>query len=328
MHTHTLWAARVAAGTVVPDKRLAARLAGIVATFAERPSDAIPQAAGSWGQAQGMSRVLANPRVPPAAVPQGLPSDTARQGLDQRTVLVVQDPTSLHVTGGRVLPEWGPSGSGNVAQGVWLHSTFALTAWGAVLGVLGLQPVAWPAGNAPGPETKESGTWLHGMDQARQGVWETAWAAGASAPPRRRHRMDRAGAVYEVLPWVEEVGESASIRCGHTRRVEDPWRLAHVAVRAPPALDRVLLTVPRSHGTPARTATVERRALATTLGPDREPCPHAWPLPWTLVEGWEPQPAPGGAALHWVLGTGEPATTRTAGQEVVRKYPCRWPIEA
>ena len=40
MHAHTLWAARVAAGTVLPDKRLSARLACILETFAERPSDA------------------------------------------------------------------------------------------------------------------------------------------------------------------------------------------------------------------------------------------------------------------------------------------------
>ena len=95
MHTHTLWAARVAAGTVLPDKRLPARLASILETFAERPSDAIPQAAGSWGQAKGIYRFLANPRVQPAALQQGLTSDTARQCLDQTTVLVVQDTTSL-----------------------------------------------------------------------------------------------------------------------------------------------------------------------------------------------------------------------------------------
>ena len=68
MHTHTLWAARVAAGTVLPDKRLSARLACVLETFAERPSDAIPQAAGSWGQAKGLYRFLANPRVQPAAL--------------------------------------------------------------------------------------------------------------------------------------------------------------------------------------------------------------------------------------------------------------------
>src|SRR5713101_6716282 len=129
MHTHTLWAARVAAGTVLPDKRLTARLACVLETFAERPSDAIPQAAGSWGQAQGLYRFLANPRVRPAALHQGLTSDTAQQCLEQRTVLVVQDTTSLNLTGCHVLPELGPIGSGNLAQGVLLHSTLAWQTW-------------------------------------------------------------------------------------------------------------------------------------------------------------------------------------------------------
>jgi len=210
---------------------------------------------------------------------------------------------------------------------VLLHSPLALTEQGAVLGVLGLQTWARPAGNAAGPEAKESGTWLHGIDQARQVIWETAWAAGAAAPPRLMHRMDREGDVYEVLQWVEEVGDSAIIRCVQNRRVEAPLRLAHAAVRAQPMLGRVTVSVPRSHGKPARTATVEMRALTTTLRPDREKYPHAWPLTWTLVEVWEPHPASAGEALHWLLWTREPATTLTEVQEVVRKYTCRWPIE-
>src|SRR5260370_13148949 len=272
MHPHTLWAAQVAAGTVLPDKRLQARLASILEPFAERPSDAIPQAAGSWGQAKGIYRFLANPRVQPAALQQGLTSDTARQCLDQSTVLVVQDTTSLNLTGCRVLPELGPIGSGNLAQGVLLHSTLALTEQGAVLGVLGLQIWARPLGNAPGPETKESGKWLHGIDQARQVVWETACAAGAAAPPSLIHLMDREGDVYEVLQWVEEVGDSAIIRCVQNRRVEEPLRLAHAAVRAQPVLGRVTIPVPRSPGKPARPGTAERRALTPTRRPVAAKC--------------------------------------------------------
>jgi hypothetical protein len=90
----------------------------------------------------------------------------------------------------------------------------------------------------------------------------------------------------------------------------------------------VTLTVPRSHGKPARPATVEMRALTTRLCPDRKKYPHAWPLTWTRVEVWEPTPAPACEALHWLLWTREPATTRVEVQEVVRKYTCRWPIEA
>jgi hypothetical protein len=327
MHTHTLWAARVAAGTVLPDKRLSARLACVLETFAERPSDAIPQAAGSWGQAKGIYRFLANPRVLSTALHQGLTRDTARQCLEQRTVLVVQDTTSLNLTGCHVLSGLGPIGAGSLAQGVLLHSTLALTEQGAVLGVLGLQTWARPVGDTPGPAAKESGKWLHGIDQARQVVWETAWAAGVVAPPRLVHLMDREGDVYEVLQWVEEVGDSAIIRCVQNRRVDEPLRLAHGAVRAQPALGRVAITVPRSHGQPARTALVEMRALTTTLRPDRKKYPHAWPLTWTLAEVWEPNPMPACEALHWLLWTREPATTLAEVQEVVRKYTCRWPIE-
>jgi hypothetical protein len=327
MHRHTLWAARVAAGTVLPDKRLLARFACILETFAERPSDAIPQAAGSWGQGKGIYRFLANPRVRPAALQQGLSSDTARQCIEQRTILVVQDTTSLNLTGCRVLPELGPIGAGTCAHGVLLHSALALTEAGAVLGVLGLQTWVRPPGDLPGPEVKESSKWLHGIDQARQVVWESAWAAGGTAPPRLIHLMDREGDVYEVLQWVEEVGDSAIIRCGQNRRVDEPMRLAHTAVRAQPVLGRVTLTVPRSHGKPSRLATVEMRALTTTLHPNRQKSPHAWPLTWTLVEVWEPHPAPACEALHWLLWTREPATTFVAVQEVVRKYTCRWPIE-
>jgi hypothetical protein len=328
MHTHTRWAARVAAGTVLPDKRLSARLACRLETFAERPTDAIPHAAGSWGQAKGIDRFLTNPRVQPDALQQGLSSDTARQCLDQATVLVVQDPTSLNLTGCPRLPELGPIGSGHVAQGVLRHSPLALTEQGEVLGVLGLQIWARPPRHAASPEAKESGKWLQGIDQARQVVWETAWAAGATAPPRLMHLMDREGDVYEVLQWVEDVGESAIIRCVQNRRVEEPVRLAHAAVRAQPVRGCVTIPVPRSHGKPTRTATVEMRALRTTLRPDRGKYPHAWPLTWTLVEVWEPHPAPACEALHGLWWTREPVTTRAEGQEIVRKYTCRWPIEA
>src|SRR5881398_949083 len=163
MHTHTLWAARVAAGTVLPDKRLSARLACVLETFAERPSDAIPQAAGRWGQAKGVYRFLANPRVQPAALPQGLTRDTAQQCLEQRTVLVVQDTTSLHLTGCRVLPELGPIGSGNFAHGVLVHRPLGFAGEGAVLRGPGAQTWGGPGGDPPGPAAKESGKGLHGI---------------------------------------------------------------------------------------------------------------------------------------------------------------------
>src|SRR5260370_3353065 len=98
MHPHTLWAAQVAAGTVLPDKRLQARLACILETFAERPNAAIPQAAGSWGQANGVYRFLANPRARSAAAHQAPTRDPTRQSLQHRTPLLAPDTPPRHLT--------------------------------------------------------------------------------------------------------------------------------------------------------------------------------------------------------------------------------------
>jgi len=79
-----------------------------------------------------------------------------------------------------------------------LHSTLALTEQGAVAGRPGLQIWARPAGDTPGPEAKESGKWLHGIDQA---VRSCGKRPGQQGPPHRRallHLMDREGDVYEV----------------------------------------------------------------------------------------------------------------------------------
>lgn len=326
MDTHTVWAARVAAATVLPDQRLHARFAAILETFANRPTDAIPQAAGNWGQAKGVYRFLSNPRVTAPALLQGITGDTARQGLTHAVVLAVQDTTSLNLTGCHVLPELGPIDSGHLARGLLLHSTLALTEQGARLGVLGLQTWVRPGADQPGPAEKESSKWLYGIDQARQALGEAAWEH-ATPPPRLIHLMDRDGDVYDVLQWIDEIGDSAIIRCVQNRRVEELLGTAHAAVRAQPLLGRPTVAVPRAHGRPARAATVELRVLETTLLPDREKYPHARPLVWTLVEVWEPDPPPGCEALHWLLWTREPSATLAEVQEVVRKYTCRWPIE-
>ena len=127
------------------------------------------------------------------------------------TVLVVQDTTSLNLTGCRVRPEPGPIGSGNLAHGVLLHSTLALTEQ-ARCSVSGASDLGAAGGHLPGPEAKESGKWLHGIDQAARWCGKQP-GPRCPAPPHLIHLMDREGDVYEVLQWVEEVGDSAIIRC-------------------------------------------------------------------------------------------------------------------
>ena len=72
----------------------------------------------------------------------------------------------------------------------------------------------------------------------------------------------------------KEMGDGAIIRCVQNRRVGEPLRPEPMPQYEPNRCwDASPLTVPQSHGKPARPATVEMQALTTTLCPDRKKYP-------------------------------------------------------
>lgn len=263
-----LWAAQVAAATDLPEARLTTRLAAILLATSQHPSASIPHhAAGDSGQTKGAYRFYGNPRVTPAALHLGVAADTARRGLEQDVPLVVQDTTTLNFTGLRSIAELGPIDSGGRARGVPLHTALAVTASGQVVGILDQQYWARPLPGQPGPEEKESGKWIHGLEAARAALYE---AAGDRPVPRLIHVMDREGDAYEVMMAVADAGDSAIIRCAQNRRVDDPLERAHQAVRSRPVLGRAEVAVGCTAGVPGRRATVELRSMRVTLVPDLE----------------------------------------------------------
>jgi hypothetical protein len=322
--SHTVWASQVAAIADLPDERLDKRLAAILVDTLESPSASIPEAAGSEGQATATYRFYANDRVTTTALHRGVALATAQRCLDQDVLLVVQDTTTLNFTGLHSIAELGPIDSGGLARGVHLHTALAVTTSGPVIGILDQQYWARPQPGRPGPEEKESGKWIHGLDGAREALYT---AAGDRHVPRLIHVMDREGDAYEVMMAVEDAGDSAIIRCAQNRRIDDPLATAHQAVRSQRVLCRTTVPVDRKAGIPQRLAWVDVRSLQVTLVPDLQKYPHAWSMTWNLVEVWEPAPPPGVEPVHWLLWTLEPAATADEALEVVRKYTCRWPIE-
>jgi Transposase DNA-binding/Transposase Tn5 dimerisation domain len=322
--THTVWAEQVATGADLPDERLQSRLAAILVDTLEHPSASIPQATGDEGQAKATYRFYANPRVTTAAIHRGFATETARRCLDHDAVLVVQDTTTLNFTGLHRIPELGPIDSGGLARGVHLHTALGVTTSGQVIGSLDQQYWARPRPGQPGPDEKESGKWINGIDASRAILYETA---GPRPVPRLIHVMDREGDAYDVMMTVLDAGDSAIIRCAQNRRIDDPLAKAHEAVRSRPVLCREWIEVGRKAGVPTRYAAVEVRSMRVTLVPDLEKYPHAWPMTWNLVEVWEPAPPAGTEPVRWRLWTLEPAATAGEALEVVRKYTRRWPIE-
>jgi hypothetical protein len=299
LDNHTLWASRIATATILPDPRLNRRMGNILEDLANQPTDSIPQAAGGWGQTKATYRFLDNDRFTQADLTAGAARDTARLCHDRPAVLAVQDTTSLNLTDNHALTELGPiASSTGLARGLFVHSTLAVTIEGIVLGVLGQQFWARPQPGQPKPEEKESGKWIEGIDQAREALYESG-----QTPPRLIHVMDREGDVYEVMQWIDDLGDGAIIRCAQDRCVEEPLRTAHAAIRNQPVLDSKWMPVPRSHGCPARDAWVELRVLTVELKPDLEKYPHAWPMTWTLIEVWEPNPPEGTEVCSGGSGT-------------------------
>ena len=322
--SHTIWASQIAAIADLPDERLDKRLTTILIDTLESPSASIPEAAGDEGQATATYRFFANDRVTATALHQGVALATAQRCLDQDALLVVQDTTTLNFTGLRSIAELGPIDSGGLARGVHLHTALAVTPAGQVIGILDQQYWARPRPGQPGPEEKESGKWINGLDGAREALYT---AAGDRRLPRLIHVMDREGDAYEVMMAVEDAGDSAIIRCAENRRIDDPLATAHQAVRSQSVLCRTTVPVDRKAGVPQRLAWVDVRSMRVTLVPDLQKYPHAWSMTWMLVEVWEPAPPPGVEPVHWLLWTLEPAASADEALEVVRKYTCRWPIE-
>jgi hypothetical protein len=322
--TNTLWAAQAATGADLPDQRLQSRLTAILVETLEHPFASIPQATGGEAKAKATYRFYANPRVTAAALRHGFATETAQRCLNEDVVLVVQDTTTLNFTGLRSIPQLGPIDSGGLARGVHLHTALAVTTSGQVIEILDQQYWARPQPGQPGPEEKESGKWINGIEAARAVVYETA---GDRVVPRLIHVMDREGDAYEVMMAVEDAGDSAIIRCAQNRRIDGPLAKAHEAVRSQPVLCATTVPVDRKQGVPQRLAAVEVRSTSVALVPDLEKYPHAWLMTWNLVEIWEPEPPAGTEPVHWLIWTLEPAATAAEALEVARKYTCRWPIE-
>jgi Transposase DNA-binding len=73
-----IWAAATYATVQLPDERLHQRLVSTAALLAAKPSDSIPQACGSWGQAKAAYRFMENERVGKEALIQAVADATAK----------------------------------------------------------------------------------------------------------------------------------------------------------------------------------------------------------------------------------------------------------
>lgn len=326
-----VWAAELAAHSELPDERLNRRFAEIVATFADKPLDSIPQACGSSKSAKATYRFFQNQRVTTDNLLRPMTAVTVEHCRGHAVVLSIQDTTSVNFSTLSSTSGLGPIGSSGHAKGLYLHTTLAVRPDGVPLGLLHQE--CWnrpPEKRAEDHQAlaitdKESRKWLHGV----AGVEKALEPLSEAERPRIIHLMDREGDIHEVLQTIAGSRDGAIIRSAQNRLVEDPLRYAHEAVAAAPLLGTKVLDVPAGHGQPKRQARLELRSITTTITPSRKHAGQAdrQPVTCSLVEAREIDTPEGIEALHWLLWTTEAASTLLETLEVLRLYKLRWRIE-
>lgn len=324
-----LWAAGLAEHADLPDERLNQRLADILATFACKSHDSIPQACPTPAATKATYRFLSNHRVTVERLHDAVAAATVEQCRGRVTVLAVHDTTSLNYTAMTGTRGLGPVGSTGRSHGLYLHSTLALRPDGVALGLLHQEcwSRSWTKrtghNQAVPIEEKESRKWFFG-------VGASAWdELPESKRPRVIHLMDRESDIHEVLEAIAGSSDGCVIRSRHNRVVEGPIGRAYDAVAQAPLLGVHTIEVPGQRGRVQRPARLQLRAVTTRVQPRHAYAVQAdrQPFSMQLVEAREVDAPADVTPLHWLLWTNEGTRTFDEAVEVLRLYRQRWKIE-
>ena len=325
----SVWSAKVAAATPLPDRRLTSRLACLLTDLADKPLDAFPQAAADWHQAKAIYRFLSNERFAWQDLLAGYHALTTAALAGRRTVYVVHDTTTMCYSTHKRTTGLGYVNRIAAVRGIHCHSSIAVGPDGVVLGLVHQHywvrselPQSPP--NSRPRQDKESIKWQHGLNATAQ-----AWSGvPAARRPRVIHLMDREGDIHDVFAKVQDLGHGAIIRRYRNRAV-DEWPLdADQLIRTAPAMARMRWRRPAGHRRQSRTAVVELRRKVMTLTPNNHVDRRRGPLRMTMVQVREiGSPPAGEEAIDWMLWTTEPARSKRQIVAVARAYALRWRVE-
>lgn len=243
----------------------------------------------------------------------------------QKTILTVQDTTSLHYASQEESSGLGCIGNkGDGALGLWLHTTMAFDEHGTALGIM--QAQMWARERAKAGiaaqrhkrafAEKESHRWLKSFQ-------ESVRVARLLPGARVINISDREGDIYELFAEaVKEPSVGVLVRARHNRRLANGDKKLWEFIAAQPLAGQVEITVPRKPGAASHKVTLEIRFAEVEIKSKkgREP-----------IKLWMVEARQSGVrakqAIHWRLITNQPVIDLASAVEKVRWYRLRWGIE-
>lgn len=311
------------------DKRLDKRFRSTFANLSAKPSASINQACGSWSDTKGAYRLFDNEKVTADKILQPHQQRTLARVRAEKTVLAVQDTTSLNYTHHESKTGLGSIGSNanKRYEGLLIHSTLAITPEGLSLGLIDQNIYARTRciksiSNKKLPfKEKESYRWFEAMQVTHQlDVGSTRVVTVA----------DRESDIYELFHFGQGANAEFLVRASQDRRLDQgrPSATKYLwdHMEKQPVLGCIDIEVP-AEKTTSRVASVSLRAASIKLK-----CPYrkgerlsdvelyaVW-----LREGRPPREEQG---LEWMLLTNIPCLTAEDVMEKIGWYKARWQIE-
>lgn len=336
------WAAEMQAASL-GDERLNKRLISLLNTLGSSPEESIPVACGGWAETKAAYRFFDNSHVNAEKILAPHREASLERIKRQKTVLLIQDTTTLNFSGQRQRTDIGPLNH-EKHRGVLLHPTIAVTPERLCLGVIDTYHWArdelhqWENRKEKNRENhkiplkeKESYKWLLSYRKAQE--------IAALAPDTQIITVtDREGDLYELYheAYTSQQASSANwlIRAMANRRLLD----AGNNLQSLKLIETVKNTTPI--GTiefelPARNKD-KRRCVKQIIytgkvrlsPPDRKRKKTKYQIVETnVVIATETNVPAGQEPLEWILLTSVTIDTAQDAQEIVQWYLCRWQIE-
>jgi len=328
------WAVETFGAVELGDPRRRDRLLKVSSALAVNPSASLPQAFGNWGETQGAYRFLSDPAFSYEEIIQPHWNHVYGEAAQEERTLLLADTTEFDFTKHQALKGRGPIGNSRENIGFSLHTVLAMKPQTQqILGCLTLNPFIRQL--VPAGETK----WQRKKRARESQVWEQSVQRIGRVPENCQwiYVSDSGSDVYTFWQTCEELGYDFVLRLAQDRNVDgseeeatEQREQAHVKtlVRALPAVDAHVVTIPAQRGRPKRETCLQMTFQEVRVHPPlhgarlSETGITAW-----VVRVWETNAPEGQEPLEWILLTTLPLTCAEQAWEVVRWYEWRWQME-
>ena len=345
--TLPLWIEEELAGCQWPDKRLGKRACKLLDAMSRQPQSTFPQCCGDAAQTKAAYRFFDHAELDFASLLEGhYQASWQRISQSADPVLLLEDSTAMNFEGRPATQGLGPIGTrADGAQGLWLHSTLAMSQEGCCLGFVHAQCWVRDATKAGRRhqrhqrelEDKESYRWVSSLHCIAQQARQRA----AQVPLIRI--TDREGDLWAVLVEAHRRGQADEplhvlMRSRHDRQVRasagQPQGSLWTLLSQGACAATQSLALPARGAKEGKAARAARQAvlevrytavhvLAATQSAKGDPAGvDCW-----AVEALETEPPAGCEPLHWRLLTTWPVRDAQQALEVLRWYSVRWQIE-